>query len=126
MCTQIPDGFKVGKISSPVYLTDEWIGYNALSEIFRNDWLTPAPFIQPPEDDDDYVELCDDGTNTDGDDYDSNNVFEDTYDHDNGNDALDNQVGQVNDVTENHGEDNNDEAVDDKHNNHDGAFNWQR
>uniref|UniRef100_G1P7F5 non-specific serine/threonine protein kinase n=1 Tax=Myotis lucifugus TaxID=59463 RepID=G1P7F5_MYOLU len=46
----VPDGFKVGKISPPVYLTNEWVGYNALSEIFRNDWLTPAPFIQRVDD----------------------------------------------------------------------------
>ncbi|KAM5290999.1 LOW QUALITY PROTEIN: nik-related protein kinase [Glossophaga mutica] len=81
-----PDGFKVGKISPSVYLTN-WIGHNAVSEIFLNDW------------------------------------FEDTYDHDNGNGALHNKVG-ANDVSENHS--NNDETVDYKDNNHDGAFIWQR
>lgn len=64
MCTQVPDGFKVGKISPPVYLTNEWVGYNALSEIFRNDWLTPAPVVIF-EEDGDYVELYDAGADTD-------------------------------------------------------------
>nr|KAF6492669.1 Nik related kinase [Molossus molossus] len=122
----VPDGFKVGKISPPVYLTNEWVGYNALSEIFRNDWLTPAPFIQPPEEDGDYVELYDAGTDIDGDYHDSNDVYEDTYDHDNDNDALDNQVGQANDVREDHDDDGNDEGVDDKDNNHDNAPCWPR
>ncbi|CAO2622932.1 Nik-related protein kinase, partial [Lemmus lemmus] len=63
----VPDGFKVGKISPPVYLTNEWVGYNALSEIFWDDWLIPAPVIQPPEEDGDYVELYDADANTDGD-----------------------------------------------------------
>lgn len=107
-------------------MTNEWVGYNALSEIFRNDWLTPAPFIQPPEEDGDYVELYDAGTDTDGDDNDSNDVYEDTYEHDNGNDALDNHVGQANDVGEDQDDDGNDEAVDDKDNNHDDAPSWPR
>lgn len=128
MCTQVPDGFKVGKISPPVYLTNEWVGYNALSEIFRNDWLTPAPFAQPPEEDGDYVELYDAGTDTDGDDDDSNYEHEGTYDHGNGNgnNALDNQVGQANDVGEDYDDDDNDEAVDDKDNNHNDAPSWPR
>ncbi|XP_059535202.1 nik-related protein kinase [Myotis daubentonii] len=125
----VPDGFKVGKISPPVYLTNEWVGYNALSEIFRNDWLTPAPFIQPPEEDGDYVELYDAGIDTDGDDNDSNDVYEDTYEHDKilmSNDALDNHVGQANDVGEDQDDDGNDEGVDDKGNNHDDAPSWPR
>ncbi|XP_014652845.1 PREDICTED: nik-related protein kinase isoform X2 [Ceratotherium simum simum] len=122
----VPDGFKVGKISPPVYLTNEWVGYNALSEIFRNDWLTPAPVIQPPEEDGDYVELYDAGADTEGDDDDSNDAYEDTYDHDNGNDDLDNQVDQANDVSEHHDDDDNDEAVDDKDNNCDDAASWPR
>ncbi|XP_054400896.1 nik-related protein kinase isoform X3 [Pongo abelii] len=114
----VPDGFKVGKISPPVYLTNEWVGYNALSEIFRNDWLTPAPVIQPPEEDGDYVELYDAVGDTDGDDDDeSNDTFEDTYDHANGNDDLDNQVDQANDVCKDHDDDNN-KSVDDVNNNY--------
>ncbi|XP_039112487.1 nik-related protein kinase [Hyaena hyaena] len=122
----VPDGFKVGKISPPVYLTNEWVGYNALSEIFRNDWLTPAPVIQPPEEDGDYVELYDTDADTDGDEDDSNDAYEDTYDHDNGNNGLDNQVGQANDVGEDHDDNNNDEVIDDKDNNHDDAPCWPR
>ncbi|XP_040324367.1 nik-related protein kinase [Herpailurus yagouaroundi] len=122
----VPDGFKVGKISPPVYLTNEWVGSNALSEIFRNDWLTPAPVIQPPEEDGDYVELYDTGADTYGDDDDSNDAYEDTYDHDNGNDGLDNQVGRVNDIGEDHDDNDNDEAIDDKDNNHDDAPCWPR
>ncbi|KAM8895684.1 nik-related protein kinase isoform 3-T3 [Lycaon pictus] len=122
----VPDGFKVGKISPPVYLTNEWVGYNALSEIFRNDWLTPAPVIQPPEEDGDYVELYDTGADTDGDDDDSNDAYEDTYDHDNSNDDLDNKVDQANDVGEDHGDNDNGEAIDDKENNHDDALCWPR
>ncbi|XP_072671764.1 nik-related protein kinase isoform X1 [Canis lupus baileyi] len=122
----VPDGFKVGKISPPVYLTNEWVGYNALSEIFRNDWLTPAPVIQPPEEDGDYVELYDTGADTDGDDDDSNDAYEDTYDHDNSNDDLDNKVDQANDVGEDHGDNDNGEAIDDKENNHDDAPCWPR
>ncbi|TKC40319.1 hypothetical protein EI555_010429, partial [Monodon monoceros] len=123
---QVPDGFKVGKISPPVYLTNEWVGYNALSEIFRNDWLTPAPVIQPPEEDGDYVELYDAGADTDGDDDDSNDAYEDTYDHDNGCDELDNQVDQANDAGEDQDDDDNDEVVDDKGNNRDDAPSWPR
>lgn len=110
-------------------MTNEWVGYNALSEIFRNDWLTPAPFIQPPEEDGDYVELYDAGIDTDGDDNDSNDVYEDTYEHDKilmSNDALDNNVGQANDVGEDQDDDGNDEGVDDKGNNHDDAPSWPR
>ncbi|XP_058515001.1 nik-related protein kinase isoform X1 [Ochotona princeps] len=79
----VPDGFKVGKISPPVYLTNEWVGYNALSEIFRNDWLIPAPAIQPPEEDGDYVELYDAAAGADGD-YDA---YEDSYGHASGRDS---------------------------------------
>nr|XP_045379201.1 nik-related protein kinase isoform X2 [Camelus bactrianus] len=122
----VPDGFKVGKISPPVYLTNEWVGYNALSEIFRNDWLTPAPVIQPPEEDGDYVELYDAGADTDGDDDDSNDAYEDTYDHDNGSDDLDIQIDQANDVGEDHDGGDEDEDVDDKDNNRDGVPSWPR
>ncbi|XP_064218102.1 nik-related protein kinase isoform X3 [Aotus nancymaae] len=114
----VPDGFKVGKISPPVYLTNEWVGYNALSEIFRNDWLTPAPISQPHEEDGDYVELYDVGADTDGDDEDeSNDAYEDTYDHANGNDGSDNQVDQANNVYEDHDDDNN-KSVDDVNDNY--------
>ncbi|XP_073919383.1 nik-related protein kinase isoform X1 [Castor canadensis] len=116
----VPDGFKVGKISPPVYLTNEWVGYNALSEIFRNDWVTPAPVIQPPEEDGDYVELYDAGADTDDDDN-SNDVYEDTYDHANSNDDLDNQVDQANNVCEDRDDDNDNDDID---NNHDDAPNW--
>lgn len=126
MCTQVPDGFKVGKISPPVYLTNEWVGYNALSEIFRNDWLTPAPVIQPPEEDGDYVELYDTGADTDGDDADSNDVYEDTYDHENGNADLDNKVDPANDVGEDYEDNDDDGTIDDKANNHDDAPCWPR
>ncbi|KAG8509343.1 Nik-related protein kinase [Galemys pyrenaicus] len=122
----VPDGFKVGKISPPVYLTNEWVGYNALSEIFRNDWLTPARVIQPPEEDGDYVELYDAGANTDGGDDDSNDVYEDTYDHDNGNDDLNNQPDQANDFGEDQDDGNNDETVADEYNNHEDAPVWPR
>jgi len=125
LCTQVPDGFKVGKISPPVYLTNEWVGYNALSEIFRNDWLTPAPVVQPPEEDGDYVELYDAGADTDGDD-DSNDAYEDSYDHDNGSDELNDQLDQANDVGEDHYDDDNDEVIDDKGNNPDDASSWPR
>ncbi|XP_075395342.1 nik-related protein kinase [Tenrec ecaudatus] len=97
MDVHIPDGFKVGKISPPVYLTNEWVGYNALSEIFRDDWLMPAPVIQPPEEDDEYVELYDA-------DDDSNNDYEDTYDHEN--EHFHNQIDQVNEAID---EDSNDD-----------------
>ncbi|KAM9576630.1 nik-related protein kinase [Trichechus inunguis] len=124
----VPDGFKVGKISPPVYLTNEWVGYNALSEIFQNDWVTPAPVIQPPEEDGDYVELYDEaGANIDGDDDDSNDAYEDTYDHENENEDFDNQIDQANDVCEDHDDDdNNDEAVDEGDNNHDDDPSWPR
>ncbi|XP_076418933.1 nik-related protein kinase isoform X3 [Peromyscus maniculatus bairdii] len=92
----VPDGFKVGKISPPVYLTNEWVGCNAHSEIFWDDWLIPAPVVQPPEEDGDYVELYDAGANTDGDEEASNDAYEDTYDHFNGHDDLNNQVDQAN------------------------------
>ncbi|XP_027789109.2 nik-related protein kinase [Marmota flaviventris] len=123
----VPDGFKVGKISPPVYLTNEWVGYNALSEIFRNDWLTPAPVIQPPEEDGDYVELYDAGADTDGNDEDSNDAYEDTYDHAFGNDDLDNQVDQATGVCEAHDVgDNRDVSGDDINDNYDDAPNWSR
>ncbi|XP_038171728.1 nik-related protein kinase [Arvicola amphibius] len=93
----VPDGFKVGKISPPVYLTNEWVGHNALSEIFWDDWLIPpAPVIQQPEEDGDYVELYDAGANTDGDEEASNDAYEDHYDHVNGHGGLNNQVDQAN------------------------------
>ncbi|XP_036031562.1 nik-related protein kinase [Onychomys torridus] len=92
----VPDGFKVGKISPPVYLTNEWVGYNAVSEIFWDDWLIPEPVIQPPEEDGDYVELYDAGANNDGDEEASNDAYEDTCDHFNGHDDLNNQVDQAN------------------------------
>ncbi|XP_040600384.1 nik-related protein kinase [Mesocricetus auratus] len=92
----VPDGFKVGKISPPVYLTNEWVGYNALSEIFWDDWLIPAPVIQPPEEDGDYVELYDAGANIDGDEAASYDAYEDTYDHVNGHYGWNNQVDQAN------------------------------
>lgn len=126
MCTQVPDGFKVGKISPPVYLTNEWVGYNALSEIFRNDWLTPAPVIHPPEENGDYVKVYDAGAVTDGDDDDSDDAYEDTYYYDNGSDVLDIQVVQANDVGKDNDDDGNDEAVDDKDSNHDDAASWPR
>uniref|UniRef100_A0A673UQN6 Nik-related protein kinase n=1 Tax=Suricata suricatta TaxID=37032 RepID=A0A673UQN6_SURSU len=122
----VPDGFKVGKISPPVYLTNECVDYNALSEILRNDWLTPAPVIQPPEEDGDFAELYDTAADTDGDDNDSFDAYEDTYDHDNGNDGLNNQVGQAYDVREDHDVNDNNEAIDDKDNNHDDAPYWPR
>ncbi|KAM9180299.1 nik-related protein kinase [Dugong dugon] len=124
----VPDGFKVGKISPPVYLTNEWVGYNALSEIFQNDWVTPAPVIQPPEEDGDYVELYDEaGANIDGDDDDSNDAYEDTYDHENESEDFDNQIDQANDVCEDHDDDDdNDEAVDEGDNNHDDDPSWPR
>ncbi|XP_057351583.1 nik-related protein kinase [Manis pentadactyla] len=120
----VPDGFKVGKISPPLYLTNEWVGYNALSEIFRNDWLTPAPVIQPPEEGGDYVELYESGAGIDGGD-DSNDVYEDTSDHNNSN-VLDNQVDQAVDVGEDHDDDGKDEAVDGKGNNCDDDPSWPR
>ncbi|XP_057615622.1 nik-related protein kinase [Chionomys nivalis] len=92
----VPDGFKVGKISPPVYLTNEWVGHNALSEIFWDDWLIPAPATQQPEEDGDYVELYDAGANTDGDEEASYDAYEDNYDHINGHDDLNNQIDQAN------------------------------
>ncbi|XP_049728050.1 nik-related protein kinase isoform X3 [Elephas maximus indicus] len=124
----VPDGFKVGKISPPVYLTNEWVGYNALSEIFRNDWVTPARVIQPPEEDGDYVDLYDDaGANIDGDDDDddSNDAYEDTYDHENENEDFDNQIDQADDVHEDYNDDDNsDEAVAEEDSYHDDGPSW--
>ncbi|XP_042544148.1 nik-related protein kinase [Dipodomys spectabilis] len=121
----VPDGFKVGKISPPVYLTNEWVGYNALSEIFRNDWLIPAPIVQPPEEDGDYVELYDAGADTDGDT--ESNAYRHTYDHANENAGLDNHFEQAKYVCEDHNNaDGNEESVDDVRGNHDGASNWPR
>lgn len=100
------------------------MGYNALSEIFRNDWLTPAPVIQPPEEGGDYVELYESGAGIDGGD-DSNDVYEDTSDHNNSN-VLDNQVDQAVDVGEDHDDDGKDEAVDGKGNNCDDDPSWPR
>ncbi|XP_075812998.1 nik-related protein kinase [Microtus pennsylvanicus] len=90
----VPDGFKVGKISPPVYLTNEWVGHNALSEIFWDDWPIPAPVTQQPEEDGDYVELYDAGANTDEEA--SYDAYEDNYDHVNGHDDLNNQTDQAN------------------------------
>ncbi|XP_041492978.1 nik-related protein kinase-like [Microtus oregoni] len=90
----VPDGFKVGKISPPVYLTNEWVGHNALSEIFWDDWLIPAPVTQQPEEDGDYVELYDAGANTDEEA--SYDAYEDNCDHVNGHDDLNNQTDQAN------------------------------
>nr|XP_051683718.1 nik-related protein kinase isoform X2 [Oryctolagus cuniculus] len=122
----VPDGFKVGKISPPVYLTNEWVGYNALSEIFRNDWLIPAPVVQPPEEDGDYVELYDAGAGTEGDDGDSNDAYEDTYDHANGRDGLDNQFDQANFVCKGHGGQDNTDEFGDVANNRNDAPIWPR
>ncbi|XP_005367427.1 nik-related protein kinase [Microtus ochrogaster] len=99
----VPDGFKVGKISPPVYLTNEWVGHNALSEIFWDDWLIPTPVTQQPEEDGDYVELYDAGANTDGDEEASYDAYEDNNDHVNGHDDLNNQTDQAN-VYEVHGD----------------------
>ncbi|XP_037677769.1 nik-related protein kinase [Choloepus didactylus] len=120
----VPDGFKVGKISPPVYLTNEWVGYNALSEIFRNDWLTPAPVIQPPEEDGDYVELYDAGADTDGNNDDD--VYEDSYDQDNDNDGFNNQIDQVYDICNDHDDNDNYETVDDEDNSRDEDAHWPR
>uniref|UniRef100_A0A8C8ZJ29 Nik-related protein kinase n=1 Tax=Prolemur simus TaxID=1328070 RepID=A0A8C8ZJ29_PROSS len=124
----VPNGCKVGKISPPVYLTNEWVGYNALSEIFRNDWLIPAPVIQPPEEDGDYVELYDAGADTDGDnDDDTHDAYEDTYGLANGSDDLDNQVYQASDVCKDcDDDDNNDDCVDDTDSNRDDVPSWPR
>ncbi|XP_035306153.1 nik-related protein kinase isoform X2 [Cricetulus griseus] len=93
----VPDGFKVGKISPPVYLTNEWVGYNALSEIFWDDWLIPTPGAQPPEEDGDYVELYDAGANIDGDEAAAYDAYEeDTYDRVNGHGDWNNQGDQAN------------------------------
>ncbi|ERE65360.1 nik-related protein kinase [Cricetulus griseus] len=94
---EVPDGFKVGKISPPVYLTNEWVGYNALSEIFWDDWLIPTPGAQPPEEDGDYVELYDAGANIDGDEAAAYDAYEeDTYDRVNGHGDWNNQGDQAN------------------------------
>ncbi|XP_034341504.1 nik-related protein kinase isoform X2 [Arvicanthis niloticus] len=88
----VPDGFKVGKISPPVYLTNEWVGYNALSEIFWDDWVMPSRPTQPPVEDGDYVELYD----ADANDAASNNAYEDSDEGANGHDDLNNRVDQAN------------------------------
>ncbi|KAM8753130.1 nik-related protein kinase [Rhynchonycteris naso] len=82
--------------------------------------------VHQPEENGDYVDLYDAGTDTDtdGDDDDSNDAYEDTYDLDN--DASDNQVVQANDVSEDHEDDGNNETVEDKENNHDDASGWPR
>ena len=77
-------------------MTNEWVGHNALSEIFWDDWLIPAPVTQQPEEDGDYVELYDAGANTDGDEEASYDAYEDNYDHVNGHDDLNNQTDQAN------------------------------
>ncbi|XP_032187110.1 nik-related protein kinase isoform X3 [Mustela erminea] len=82
--------------------------------------------VHPPEEDGDYVELYDTGADTDGDDADSNDVYEDTYDHDNGNADLDSKVDSANDVGEDYEDNDNDGTIDDKANNHDDAPCWPR
>ncbi|XP_044924244.1 nik-related protein kinase isoform X3 [Mustela putorius furo] len=82
--------------------------------------------VHPPEEDGDYVELYDTGADTDGDDADSNDVYEDTYDHDNGNADLDSKVDPANDVGEDYEDNDNDGTIDDKANNHDDAPCWPR
>ncbi|KAM4818447.1 nik-related protein kinase [Thomomys bottae] len=118
----VPDGFKVGKISPPVYLTNEWVGYNALSEIFRNDWLIPSPVVHPPEEDGDYVELYDAGADTDGDN--ESNAYRRTYGNARGNAALDNQANYI--CEEHDNANGNEESGDDIRGNHYGASNWPR
>ncbi|XP_044091467.1 nik-related protein kinase isoform X3 [Neovison vison] len=82
--------------------------------------------VHPPEEDGDYVELYDTGADTDGDDADSNDVYEDTYDHENGNADLDNKVDPANDVGEDYEDNDDDGTIDDKANNHDDAPCWPR
>lgn len=80
-----------------MYLTNEWVGYNALSEIFWDDWLIPTPGAQPPEEDGDYVELYDAGANIDGDEAAAYDAYEeDTYDRVNGHGDWNNQGDQAN------------------------------
>nr|BAA84943.1 NIK-related kinase [Mus musculus domesticus] len=92
----VPDGFKVGKISPPVYLTNEWVGYNALSEIFWDDWIMPTRPARPPEEDGDYVELYDADANANGDEEVANGAYEDPRDGANGHDDMNNQLDQAN------------------------------
>lgn len=73
----VPDGFKVGKISPPVYLTNEWVGCNPLSEVFWDDWVNPTPATRRHEEDGDYVELYDADGNGDG--QASNYAYEGNY-----------------------------------------------
>ncbi|XP_028626160.1 nik-related protein kinase [Grammomys surdaster] len=88
----VPDGFKVGKISPPVYLTNEWVGYNALSGIFWDDWVLPTrSAAQPPVEDGDYVELYDADANDEA----SNNGYEDSNEGANGHDDLNHRVDQA-------------------------------
>lgn len=90
--------------------------------MFWNDWLTPAPLIQPSEKDGDYVELYDAGADADSDDGASDDVYEDIYGHPNSNNDLDNQVAQENNVCEDHDVgDSIDKSVDDIDNSHDDA-----
>ncbi|XP_031232858.1 nik-related protein kinase [Mastomys coucha] len=92
----VPDGFKVGKISPPVYLTNDWVGYNAFSEFFWDDWIMPSRPNQPPVEDGDYVELYDADANADGDEEASDDSYEDPRDGANGHDDMNNQLVQAN------------------------------
>ncbi|XP_029411918.1 nik-related protein kinase isoform X1 [Nannospalax galili] len=76
--------------------------------------------IHQPEEDGDYVELYDAGADTDGDENGSNHAHEDTYGHVNGNDGLNNQIDQANDVCEDDVDNYKDESVHDINDNHDG------
>ncbi|XP_004646263.1 nik-related protein kinase [Octodon degus] len=118
----IPHGFKVGKISPPVYLTNEWPGHNSVPDVFWNDWLSPESVLEPPEENGEYVELYDTAADTDGGEGVSNDVYEDSYGHSNSNEDLDKQVAQEKDVCEDHAVENNiDESVDSIDKNHVGA-----
>ncbi|XP_054978997.1 nik-related protein kinase [Sorex araneus] len=112
----VPDGFKVGKISPPGYLTNEWVGYNALSEIFRSDWITPSSVNQQPEEDGDYVELYDACADTEYDENDSNDAYEDSYDHDSDKEHAGYQVHHANDSADVRGDDHKNDTADDEGN----------
>ncbi|GAB1303152.1 Nik-related protein kinase [Apodemus speciosus] len=86
----VPDGFKVGKISPPVYLTNDWVGLNSNSELFWDEWIMPSRSARQHEEDGDYVELYDADANADGD------AYEDPIDGANGYDDMNNQIDQAN------------------------------
>ncbi|XP_052027291.1 nik-related protein kinase [Apodemus sylvaticus] len=86
----VPDGFKVGKISPPVYLTNDWVGFNSRSELFWDDWILPSRSARQPEEDGDYVELYDADANADGD------AYEYPLDAANGHDDMNSQIDQAN------------------------------